>query len=115
MKVDLTFFADLDASNKCFPGAATTQLFAATISQKNIKGGIKQAIASWWFEARTTDDKAYNYVLQMFGEFPPDTVWPGDVTLDMVNWEMNDASGNGETTQTACLGEDVFVTTIIVN
>ena len=115
MTLDLSFFTTAIAGgDTCFPAASSTNLFAATISQRNIRGGIKQAEAGWWFVAQNKDLQSYNYVLQIFGIFPQDTVWPGGVTLDMVNWEMNDASGNGETTQTACIDEGVFNTTIVV-
>ena len=91
-----------------------TALFAATIAQRNIKGG-KQAEASWWFVGRNKDGLDYNYVLQMVGMFPKDTVWPGVVTLPMTYWEMNDASGNGSTTPRACIDSGNFNTTIVVN
>ena len=122
MTLDLNFYAQMTTEvgdwSKCFgmedaDPPIMTNLWDALIRQRNIKGG-KQAEASWWFKGTNTLGEEYNYVLQMYGIFPKDTVWPGGVTLPMTYWEMNDASGNGETTQTACLGEGSFSTNIAV-
>ena len=107
MRFSLDFFVFRDPTGNCFPGAVTPDLSAAYIRVRNIKGG-KRAEASWWFLAKNEDLQDYNYVLQMYGVVPNDIAWPADAIFVMPFWEMNDASGNGETTLTACLGEGLF-------
>ena len=108
MTLNLSFFGSLDPIGMCFPGGVTPNLFAGALGSKNIKGGIKQAVAGFWFDGFNIGGDPVPYVLHLFGTFFNDGNWPGTNTLTMTDWRMSWASGDGEAAQTACLGEGLF-------
>lgn len=113
--IDLSFFASMtgpfssnDDGVNCFTSkspSTATPLFAATLQQKNIRGGAKQAIGSFWFLAANIGGFDVWYILSIFGTFSNDDNWPGANTLTMTDWLMQTASGNGNAAHTACTGE----------
>jgi len=120
--IDLRFFAALPLpaslnSDVCFSAvqaAVSTPLFAATLEQKNMKKGEKEARGSFWFLGHNTLGQDVNYILQLSGKFKNDKNWPGENTLTMDDWDMGTASGNGNAAETACTSVgDFFVEMIL--
>ena len=114
MTLDLRFFAALPrmpSSALCFGDpmkAQTTLLFAAGITKRNIRGGIKQARAGFWFEGDNDTGQSLHYLLTIFGTFSDHESWPSTNSLEFIEWEITTASGAGDAAQGACISEGLF-------
>ena len=112
MTLDLRFFSSMDTNSNCFTlrhPAEATPIFGAGITKRNIKGGIKQAWAGFWFQGQNRTDQDLHYLLEIFGTFASDDTWPSTQDLTMTKWEITTASGAGDAAQGACIGEGPFV------
>ena len=83
-------------------------MFAAGIIKRNIKGGLKQAVGSFWFAGFNATNHPLHYLLQMFGTFDNADSWSSTNTLTLTEWEITTASGAGDVSQGACISEGVF-------
>ncbi len=117
MALDLSFFAAMGDGGLCFPEAGPTTLFAALIESKNIKGGgILQAIATFWFEGKTSvQDIDVSYALKIFGTFSEGTDWPGDSILEMTEWDMKVETTTKGGRKIACTSDGLFPAPVFID
>ena len=99
-----------DNSGQCFPGSGVVRLNAASITLRNIRGGAKQAQASFWFPCTNHDASIpdLSCLFMAFGTFDSPSTWPGEQDVTMRVWEMTGEGNTRRGSTNACLAEGIF-------
>jgi len=106
MTLILTYFLTIGDGAICF--VSETPIFAASITKRNVRGGLKQAVGMFWFAGLNNTEQPLNYLLTLFGTFEAPDNWPNAQELTMTEWEIATSSGAGDAAQGACISEGLF-------